>query len=159
MRNMLYCWIVGTALSLGLVGAALGEVVLNDRFPFSQTAFVPCAAGGLGELLVISGTLHLQIHETIDGSGGRHFGITLNAIGATGVGLETGTLYRANGGNREISNVGAEGLPFSGTYVNVFNLIGTAGGESLRVHNTIHFTVTPNGTLTAEVDNSSVDCQ
>ncbi len=159
MRKMFIGWLLGAALVLGPVGAAVGEVVFNDRFPFSQTVFVPCAAGGMGEFLVVSGTLHVQIHETVDGSGGYHFGAMVNAIGLAGVGLETGTLYRATGGNNEINNIGANGSPFSGTFVNNFRLIGTGGGESYQVHQTVHVTVNPNGMVTSSVSNANITCR
>lgn len=159
MKSMIFGWVLVAALILGPVGAAFGEVVYNDRIPLDQTAFVPCAAGGSGEFVTILGTVHVQIHETFDRSGGYHFGFMINVVGAAGVGQDTGEMYRSTGGNKEVNNIGADDLPFVGTFVNVFNLIGTAGGEFLRVHNTLHVTVNSNGMVSAVIDNSSVTCE
>ncbi len=96
---------------------------------------------------------------TVDKSGGVHMKFHFQPAGNSGVGLTTGNTYRGGGVTQGHTNIGADGLPFIDTFVNSFNIIGTAGAESFQVHNTIHVTVNSNGTLTADVDNSSVTCK
>jgi len=160
MRRMFYGWLLATALTIGPVGAALGEVVFNERIPWSQPVYVPCAAGGMGEVVVIGGTLHVQVHVTTDGSGGYHFGFIYNPQGATGVGLDTNAAYRSTGvTTRHEFNAFTDEFPQVITQVNFLNIRGMTDGIFFRLHNTIHFTVNENGTLTAAVVNSSASCE
>ena len=85
-----------------LAGAAVARaqattVTTNEQIPFSQLVFVPCADSGAGELILISGTLHVLSHVTIDAQGGLHAKIHFQPQGATGVGLTTGDTYHATG--------------------------------------------------------------
>jgi hypothetical protein len=43
--------------------------------------------------------------------------------------------------------------------VNNFRLIGQGSGNNLQVHQNVHITINANGTVTATVDNTSVDCK
>ena len=56
---------IAAALALG-VPAAQPEVLLNDSQPFALVAFVPCANGGAGELVLVEGNLHTLITETVN---------------------------------------------------------------------------------------------
>src|SRR2546421_182732 len=44
-----------SVLGLGLVGSAAGTVTTNTIIPISFTTFVPCANGGAGEYVALSG--------------------------------------------------------------------------------------------------------
>ena len=50
-----------------------------------------------------------------------------------------------------VTNTNAGGLPYTGTFVNNFRLIGRGQGISLHVHEVVHATINENGDLTAEV--------
>ena len=47
---------------------------------------------------------------------------------------------------------------FEFTAVNNFRIIGQGPDNNYQVHQNVHFTINANGTVTSEVDNSSVDC-
>src|SRR5262245_61965238 len=70
------------------------------------TRFVPCANGGVGEDVFVSGDIHIMFHVTLDGSGGAHFVEVHNPQGVSGTGLTTGAMYRGVGGTLlDASNV------------------------------------------------------
>jgi hypothetical protein len=46
--------------------AQADTTVTNIRFPLSASAFVPCALGGQGEEVLVSGTAHMVVVTTID---------------------------------------------------------------------------------------------
>ncbi len=124
-------------------------VLANLKVPFSQIAFVPCANEGSGEDVYIEGLLHIIVKL-----GATHY----QPMGATGVGLSTGDIYRATGVTRESTWTGEGGFPFVNTRVNNFFLVGPGTGNNYRVHETIHFTFNANGEPTAEVANINVTC-
>ena len=151
--------IVLTLAATVLFGAsATAGVTENVKIPFSQDVFVSCANGGLGELLTISGRLHILSTQTEDSAGGLHLTFHFQPQGATAIGPDTGDLYRAVGVTRGTTNIAADGLPFIDTFVNNFYMIGTANGVKFKLHNTVHVTINANGDLSADVDNSSVTC-
>src|ERR687895_1769330 len=39
---------------------------------FDGSMFVPCANGGIGELVILTGTYHSSLHETVSSSGNVH---------------------------------------------------------------------------------------
>ena len=148
-------------LSIGVLtwGPVAAGVNLNIKVPFAQVVFVPCANDGAGEFLTISGSLHLLLTATEDSAGGQHLTFHFQPQGASGVGEDTGDLYRANGVTRGATHVIQGDFPFIDTFVNNFRMIGTAGGAKFKVHNTVHVTINANGELSADVDNSSVTCR
>ena len=154
---------VALALSilLCLVGSAFAQalsITTNDFVPFAQVAFVPCANGGAGEPVLVSGTLHIQQHITINDN---HATIKTHAQpqGATGVGLTTGDKYNANGVTQEEDGISLDVSASEFTFVNNFRIIGQSNDNNLLVHQTIHETINANGTVTTVVDNTSVECR
>jgi hypothetical protein len=146
-----------------LAGAAAARaqaitVTTNEQIPFSLIDFVPCANGGAGEEVLVTGTLHVLTHVTIDARGGLHVKLHVQPQGASGIGLTTGDTYRGTGVTQEHFNFNASG-GFTDTFINNFRLIGQGPGNNLLVHQTIHVTVTPNGDVTSEVENTSVECR
>jgi hypothetical protein len=144
-----------------LAGAAIAQaeattVTTNEQIPFSLIAFVPCANDGAGEEVLVTGTLHVLEHVTIDARGGLHVKIHFQPQGATGVGLTTGDTYHATGVTQEHFN--ATGV-FNDTFINNFRMIGPGPNNNLLVHQTIHITITPNGDVTSDVVNTSVECR
>src|SRR5678815_3063630 len=86
-----------TVLTLTVAGVAFSQalsITTNDFIPFAQAAFVPCANGGAGEVVLVEGTLHVQNHLTINNnrlSLKTHF----QPQGAVGTGTITGDKYQA----------------------------------------------------------------
>src|SRR5678815_624764 len=115
-----------TLVALTLAGPAFAQalaITTNDFVPFAQLAFVPCANGGAGELVLIQGTLHIQQHITINGNRATiksHF----QPQGAGGTGLTTGDTYNAVGVTQEVDTLALTGGANEFTFTNNFRLIG-----------------------------------
>ena len=155
------------AVALGLAGLARTTPVLakattftdNVRVPINISVFVPCAAGGAGEIVDLSGPLHVLFHITVDNNGGVHIKTHAQPQGVRGVGQTTGDQYQGTGVTQDHFNVGSDGLPVTFTFVNNFRIIGQGPGNNSLVHETFHVTVNANGELTADVDNFRVECK
>jgi hypothetical protein len=150
-----------TVLALSLAGAVFGQalaITTNDFVPFAQVVVVPCANGGAGEQVLISGTLHLQDHITINGNR-ANIKTHAQPQGGTGVGLTTGDTYNATGVTQEQDSIPLINGAFEFTFVNNFKIIGQGPDNNLLVHQTVHVTITPDGVVTTVVDNLSVECR
>jgi hypothetical protein len=135
---------------------ALAEVTTNDKIPYTASVLVPCAAGGAGEVVDLSGTLHVLFCTTLDGNGGFHTKYHFQPQGVSGTGQTTGDKYQATGVTQREFN-GKVGSEF--TFVNNFRIIGQGPGNNFLVHQLVHVTVNANGEVTAFVDNSSIECK
>lgn len=125
--------------------------------PINLGVFVPCANGGAGEFVSLSGNLHSLFHFTDDGAGGFHAMSENNPQGVSGTGSVTGDKYQATGVT--LSHFNTSGVPFNQTFVNNFRIIGQGTDNNFLVHQTFHITVNAAGNLTALVDNFSVECR
>jgi hypothetical protein len=136
--------------------AAAETFTSNSTFDTTLYVFVPCANGGAGEYITVSGPLHVLSHWTLNGAGGFQLKTLYQPQGISGYGAVSGDKYQATGGTQDIStgNVG-----FTYAFVNNFRMIGQGPGNNFMVHENYHYTVNANGTLTAYVDNYRVSCQ
>jgi hypothetical protein len=160
MMNITSHTVVATTV-LAITGSLQAKALVthdNIKEPFLEDVFVPCANDGVGELVVISGQLHVLSHITEDMDGGFHVTIHFQPQGATGVGEDSGDVYRGVGVTREGRNVQGGGLPFVETLVNNFRIIGPGPNNNLQVHQVVHVTINDNGTLIADIDNMSAEC-
>ena len=139
------------------VQASASTVTSSTTFPISLTVFVPCAVGGAGENVALSGDLHDLFHVTFDGNGGFHLDALDNPQGVSGVGLTTGNKYQGTGVTRSDFEGTAGGTSVF-TFVNNFRIIGSGPGNNLLVHDNFHVTVNPDGTVTSFHDNFSIAC-
>ena len=130
--------------------------ISNITFPIELFVFVPCANGGAGEVIDVSGPLHEVFRLTQSSSGNFSLYIHDQPQGVSGVGLTTGAKYQATGITEQSFHF--NGLPFNTTFVNNFNMIGQGPGNNFKVHENFHLTVNANGVLTAFVDNFSITC-
>jgi hypothetical protein len=146
---------------------AQGEIVITQPgsnsfssstiVPINMGVFVPCAVGGAGELVLLSGNLHSLYHFTDDRAGGFHVMSENNPQGVSGTGTVSGDKYQATGVT--LSHFNTSGLPFNQTYVNNFRIVGQGPDNNYLVHQTYHITVNAKGQVTAQVDNFSVECR
>ena len=152
--------LVGVVMGLGLarMTPARAQVITftdSVTIPFSNLAFVPCANGGAGEYVDVTGNLHVVFHITISGN---RFLVKASAQsqGVSGVGQSTGDKYQGNGAfeSTESSGSGA----FESTTVGTFRLVGQGPGNNLRIHQIIRFTFDAHGILTAYIDSYSEEC-
>ena len=162
MRNTSFKLVLVVALALimglqaGTPARASGGAYTDDSvITLSFTRFVPCAAGGAGEDLVVSGDIHALFHVTIDANGGVSTNLAYNPQDVSGTGETTGTVYHGTGETRDQVNtrVGEQA-----NFVNNFRLISEGPGGNFLVHENFHLTVNPDGTVTAFFDNFSFTC-
>lgn len=137
-------------------GAQATTVTTNEQVPITVFAFVPCANDGAGELVVLTGTLHVLTHVTIDDQGGLHVKQHFQPQGLSGVGLTTGDTYRGTGVTQTEFNATAA---TEQTSINNFRIIGQGPDNNFLVHSTFHVTVNANGEVTTVVDNFSTECR
>jgi hypothetical protein len=143
------------AVALATANLAQAAVSSNVSVPLATSTFVPCADGGAGEIVNLTGNLHILATVTFDSAGGVHGTLLFNPQAVSGVGSVSGVAYRGTGGTLSTftGNVGAVS-----TLVNNFRIVGAGGAGSLQVHENVALVVDANGTLTASIDHVSVTC-
>jgi hypothetical protein len=149
------CLVAVLAIVVVPINAA---VQVNDKTVISLTTFVPCAAGGAGEIVDLSGPLHTLISLTINGnnvSGKFHF----QPQGISGFGETTGDKYEATGVTQQTFKTSLQHGQANLTFVNNFRIIGQGPGNNFLVHENLHINVNANGTLTVFHDNFSIECK
>ena len=122
----------------------------------SSTKFVPCANGGVGEDVFLSGNFHSVFHVTLDGGGGAHVKESHNPQGISGTGLITGAKYQGVGASSDEFNAK---VGFEHTSVTNKRIIGQGPGNNFLVHGISHTTVLANGVVTSFEDNFSIECK
>jgi hypothetical protein len=127
----------------------------SQKFPFDQIAFAPCANGGTGEDIELTGTLNFVVVDQTSAAGTEAIHFAANPQGATGLGLTTGTVYRATGITLETVTL-TTGV--SDTFVNNFRIIGPGLTANLLIHEVFHATVNANGVLTVIFDRATAEC-
>lgn len=157
---MRHKWLTGL-LCFFLTVPGFGQAVTSTRVfdvPISLSVFVPCAAGGAGELIDVSGPLHVVLSTTINGNNIR-VTQSFNPQGVVGTGETTGDTYHGTGITRFDLTASVNEFPTEFTFVNNFYMIGTtSSGGKLLIHETAHITVDANGQTTANFDKPSVTC-
>src|SRR5437870_5725152 len=90
---------VASGVLIGLLASADAKAagVFNTKFPIHLSVSVPCANGGDGEVVELTGDLHDMFSYTIDSDGGVHLDVHDNPQGVSGTGLTTGDRYQATG--------------------------------------------------------------
>ena len=150
---------MASAQTGGLISAAAAETFTENLFiPVDIAVFIPCANNGAGEDVVLSGFLHDLFHITINGD---RIVVKIHdqPQGITGVGSITGDKYQGTGVTQETFSSAFSGFPFTDTFVNSFKIIGQGKGNNYLVQEILHITVNADGTVTAFVDNLSVECK
>jgi hypothetical protein len=128
----------------------------NFSFPLEQTVFVPCANGGAGESVTLSGSLHEVFHVTVNDAGHSTVKFFDQPQGVSGVGSVTGTKYQGTGVTQDIRTTR---VGFEETFVNVFQMVGQGPGNNFAVHEKLHVTVNANGTVTTSRDPIETTCR
>jgi hypothetical protein len=151
--------VLALVLSLSVPLMALAGAYVEGENTTEETnfyEFVECAAGGNGEIVHVSGTLHYMFHATFDANGGVHLTSISQPMGVTGVGQTTGDVYRGVGALKIQENYGN----MAGTYslVWIYKLVGPGSDNNIYLHENQHVTVNANGEVTSDVDNWFVGC-
>jgi hypothetical protein len=143
---------------MALPSQTRAETTTNTSVPIEFLDFVPCADGGAGEFILVSGYLHILITTTVDANGGFHGKTHFQPQGISGFGLSTGVKHQATGVQQEHFNSPSGGT-INETFLNNFRLIGQGRGNNLLVHQAVHMTTNANGDVTADVFNNSITCR
>jgi hypothetical protein len=146
-----------TALILLISVQPLAAAVqTNVRVPVNIGVFIPCAADGAGEVVFLTGNLHVLLRFTVDQAGGIHAASHFQPQGISGNGQTTGDKYQATGVTQDEFNAK---LGTEETFINNFRIVGQGPGHNFLIHENFHITFNANGVPTAFVDNFSVDCR
>ena len=157
---------MGKATKLAMIAAALvvlaapvqAGIDTHIFFDSDSVVFVPCADGGVGEFVHLTGKLHILGTTTINGnnfSGTVH----MQPQGISGVGLTTGDKYHATGITKGSFKGSVVNGQYQESFENNFRIIGQGPGNNLLVHQTIHITFKANGEMTASVENIKMECK
>src|SRR5260370_34501035 len=96
-------------VALGLLSViaqpAQAAVTTNIEVPVNIPVFIPCAAGGAGELVVLQGNLHVLLRFTVSASGTIHAAMHFQPQGISGVGQTTGDKYQGTGVTQQEVNL------------------------------------------------------
>jgi hypothetical protein len=132
--------------------------VTNIIIDFSLEDFVYCANNGAGEIVELSGPLHILVASNSNNQ--RIFGFThFQPQGVQGRGQVTGNIYNATGVTQDHFSGSLVNGQYSETFINNYRLIGQGPGNNFLVHQTIHITFNSNGVVAAFVDHTTVDCK
>jgi hypothetical protein len=129
----------------------------QTTLPFNASLWVPCANGGAGEYVALSGNVEFSTHDVLDADGGTHERKMMRPSGVSGVGATTGLHYRGTG--MSFMSDGVSDGASAYTYVNNFRIIGQGPGNNVLVHAVVHQTLNAEGAVTAEVNLSSSSCK
>jgi hypothetical protein len=143
------------ATELGRPTPALAENVVNVTFHVpAQVEINPCTPG---DIVNLSGDIHIVITTTTDNQGGYHVTNHLNSQ-LSGASILTGLKYTNSTTNDE-DWYARPPWPAVHTHTYDFELISQTGFDNYVLHMTMHETVDANGVPTATVDNFSMDCK
>ena len=139
--------------------AAAQAITTVEKIPIDDTSFVPCAAGGAGEEIQLTGQANNVFHVTLDNTGGMHINLHGNYKGVIGTGLTTGDKYQATAAVKEVGFIDKVGEDKEATFLTKINFIGQGDASNFLVRMHVHATVHPDGTLTGFVFNFSFECK
>ena len=135
-------------VSLFLPGSSAAALsATSDQLPLYFLRSADCT----GEVVEISGTIHVVNQTQADGSVIGHF----NYQNVTGLGLTSGNTYRVSA----VDQVRLQApFPSSITSVQSFHLISPGGESNLLVQVLYHITVNGNGEVTVAIDDLNTQC-
>jgi hypothetical protein len=152
--------IVVALVALAAPSAAAADGATVTRSTISARTFVPCALGGAGEEVLVSGTVTTVVVESTDASGGTHFVLRSNYNSLAGTGLTSGTRYHAvaTEGSSSHNFEPFAGPPYTFTFTEHVRFVGAGPGNDLTLTFSNHFTVNANDELTVNRVVQSVSC-
>ena len=137
---------------------ANAAITVNESNPISLSVFVPCAAGGAGEVVDLSGFVHTLITETINGNN-VSVKMQNQPQGVVGIGETTGLKYQGTGVTTDNIKASFQNGQATETFVNRFDIIGQGPGNNLYLQETAHVTLNANGTVTVFFDLPILVCK
>lgn len=130
----------------------------SSQDPVDILVFIPCANGGVGEDVELTGFFHIVVHTTVNGNrfvSNFHF----QPQGVSGEGLTSGIKYQSTGVGQEIVRGSFVNGQFSSTFILNIGIIGQDTGNNAVLHEQTHVTINANGEVMVSFDNSSATCK
>ena len=160
-RTMRLSWLAGLVLAIPLLAVTTGQRpaaaanVVNVTFHVpAQVEINPCTPG---DIVNLSGDIHIVITTTDDSAGGYRVKNHLNSQ-LSGASILTGLKYTNSTTNDE-EWYARPPFPAVHTHTYDFELISQTGFDNYVLHMTMHETVNAQGVPTATVDSFSRDCK
>ena len=157
LKFMVMGLVLALITGLSAVPARAEASVVTDSvdMDINLAATVPCAAGGEGEVVFLSGTEHAVFVTVVDSSGTFHTQAHFQPQGISGEGLTTGDTYQWTGATQASFN---GQIGYENTFINNYRIIGPGPGNNLMIQQTFHATVQADGAVSAYVDDYTVTC-
>jgi hypothetical protein len=147
------------ALVAGLGAFRAGaEVVTNEKVPVEIVQDVPCANGGAGETVTLTGTLHVVLKSQVNDNvarGSYHY----QPQHVTGYGSVSGDRYEANGVSQGSFRTNAKNGEAVISSINNFRIIGQGPGNDFVVHENVRIALHADGTFDVLVAHVGADCK
>jgi len=153
VRSRLFVALIAAWFALP-VAAAQADNVVNTTFHENLLLSNPCVPAD--DFINLSGDTHIVITTTADASGGYRLDDHVVSH-MSGVSLTTGTRYVASEHQNNRSYADPP-FPATDTYTDDLHLISKGPTDNYILHETMHETVTADGTPTATVDSWRMDC-
>lgn len=129
---------------------------ITDR-EFTTGDYVPCANGGEGEYVSITGTMRDRTFWSLND---KHVSYDLyTTVHGRGVGETTGNTYIVNDSFRSKLNFQLDGAPESDTFIERSNIIGQGKTPNLVLQRVTHVTANSNGEVTASHFDINIQCR
>ena len=160
-RSILATRLFSFSAMLGLAVIAPATAVAQTT-TFTESFSVPVTPSYVscgGEVVELSGRVHVLLHSTIDAAGGVHAVSKENTQGVRGVGLTTGARYVLVDTKQGDHFNGRPGGASELTIERTFLLVAQGTLEDARVHVIAHTTVNANGEPTAVVFEVVSECR
>jgi hypothetical protein len=144
-------------LGLGIGGAKPAAAAVDSNEVFQEVDYV--YSDCTGEVVEIDAKIHLLFSTTVDANGGLHIFGRANGAGTHAVGLDSGNRYEAPVHNTFFQFEGTAGG--TTTFSAPFGYVLVSHGKlpNTQVSALLHVTVNPDGTVTADVENFSIECR
>ena len=124
--------------------------------PFEETLFVPCANGGAGENVTLTGTTNF-VYQMAWNDHGFNLVYHANSHGVTGVGLSSGETFVGSGGTQG-SVIGSwVNNQWIGTTIEQMRIIGQ--NTTYIVKYKYQLIVTPDGNVTVSIREKTIECK
>lgn len=150
LKTVLYQFLVFFGLVTIIYAPAQTETT-SVIVPTDFYVYIPC----LGETLRLAGELHALFHITLDGNGGFHAKMLYQPTQLKGSTDISGYEYVAVGVTQETFD-GKVGEQY--TFINNFYMIGKDNAPNFKVHEDLHVTICPDGTVTVDHYHFRVTC-
>ncbi|HEX8139097.1 MAG TPA: hypothetical protein VF544_16130 [Pyrinomonadaceae bacterium] len=125
----------------------------NLIIPFDFSDVNPCT----GEIIYVSGDLHVRAKLSYDARGGQHFQLAANYQGMTGIGQTTGIKYTAVSNQPIISNTITP--QEEETLLLTQRFVSAGKTENYLLDMRYHLVTNANGEMTVTVDEFKIRCK